>query len=61
VMGIFARLAIRDDKPQFLADIPLVIEYFLEVSSQYTEIAPFLSWFKASVLPVARTKLKLEF
>lgn len=60
VMGIFARLGIRDDKSQFLADIPRVIEYFLEVSSQYPEMAPFLSWFNAAVLPAARTKLKLE-
>jgi aminoglycoside/choline kinase family phosphotransferase len=60
VMGVFARLHIRDNKPQFLADIPLVIEYFLEVSSQYPEMAAFLSWFKVRVLPLARIKLNLE-
>ena len=34
VMGIFARLAIRDNKPGFLADIPLVIRYFLDVAGR---------------------------
>lgn len=60
VMGIFARLAIRDNKPQYLADIPLVIQYFLEVACKYEEMAPFLDWFETKVLPVAKTKLNLE-
>ena len=53
VMGIFARLHIRDNKPQYLADIPLVIHYFLEVASHYEELATFRSWFEQTVLPVA--------
>lgn len=57
VMGIFARLYIRDNKPRYLADIPQVIHYFLEVSQRYTELRPFLDWFKQSVEPVAATKL----
>ncbi len=57
VMGIFARLNIRDHKPQYLADIPLVIQYFLEVASHYEEMAAFRNWFEQTVMPVAETKL----
>ncbi len=60
VMGIFSRLCIRDNKPQYLADIPLVIQYFLEVACKYQEMAPFLDWFEATVLSVAKLKLNLE-
>lgn len=60
VMGIFARLCIRDNKPQYLADIPLVIQYFLEVACEYEEMAPFLDWFEEKVLVVASAKLNLE-
>lgn len=61
VMGIFARLYIRDKKPQYLADIPQVIEYFLEVSHQYPELTHFSRWFTETVLPPAKSKLNLEF
>ena len=60
VMGIFSRLCVRDNKPQYLADIPLVIQYFLEVASRYEEMAPFLSWFEANVLISAKVKLNQE-
>lgn len=60
VMGIFSRLCIRDKKPQYLADIPLVIQYFLEVACKYEEMAPFLHWFETKVLPKAKAKLNLE-
>lgn len=60
VMGIFSRLSIRDNKPQYLADIPLVISYFLEVASKYQEMAPFLDWFETNVLIAAKVKLNQE-
>ncbi|PCJ22856.1 MAG: aminoglycoside phosphotransferase [SAR86 cluster bacterium] len=60
VMGIFSRLCIRDKKPQYLADIPLVIRYFLEVASSHEEMAPFVYWLENTVLTVAKTKLKLD-
>lgn len=60
VMGIFSRLCIRDNKPQYLADIPLVIQYFLEVARVHDEMAPFLYWLENTVLTVAKTKLKLD-
>lgn len=60
VMGIFSRLCIRDNKPQYLADIPQVIQYFLEVACEYEEMAPFLDWFEKKVLVAASVKLNLE-
>ena len=60
VMGIFSRLGIRDNKPRFLADIPQVIRYFLEVSQRYRPLDPFVAWFKQDVLPIAKTKLNLD-
>lgn len=60
VIGIFARLSIRDNKSQYLADIPLVIGYLLDVSAQYEEMAEFRAWFIETVLPQAKGKLQLD-
>jgi len=40
VAGIFARLAHRDGKQRYLADIPLVMEYLLAACRRYRELAP---------------------
>jgi hypothetical protein len=61
VMGIFARLNIRDNKSQYLADIPLVIRYFLDVSAKYRELDEMRAWFAGKVIPRAKDTLKLEF
>ncbi|MFT4861842.1 MAG: aminoglycoside/choline kinase family phosphotransferase [Pseudohongiellaceae bacterium] len=61
VMGIFARLNIRDNKTQYLADIPLVIRYFLDVSAKYRELDEMRTWFAEKVMPRAKDILKLEF
>jgi aminoglycoside/choline kinase family phosphotransferase len=60
VMGIFCRLCLRDNKSAYLADIPLVIQYFLDVGQRYPEIGAFLTWFRTEVLPRAREKLTLH-
>lgn len=60
VIGIFARLSIRDNKSQYLADIPLVIRYFLDISAEIEEMAEFRAWFITEVLPLAKAKLQLE-
>ena len=57
VMGIFCRLSLRDNKSQYLADIPLVIQYFLEVSRQYPELGDFVEWFNRRAMPVANQRL----
>ena len=40
VLGIFSRLYYRDDKDQYLQDIPLTYKYLLETSKNYEELAP---------------------
>lgn len=57
VMGIFCRLSLRDNKSRYLADIPLVSQYFLEVSRQYPELGDFVEWFNRRAMPVANQRL----
>ncbi len=38
ILGIFARLSIRDGKDGYLNDIPLTLKYVLETASKYPEL-----------------------
>lgn len=51
VLGIFARLALRDGKQGYLQDLPLVLQYTLTIAAKYPEFQPWLAWFKQSLLP----------
>ena len=51
VLGIFARLSLRDGKHRYLNDLPLVIRYTLEVAERYPELDDFNRWFRQRVLP----------
>jgi len=42
VAGIFARLTLRDGKPQYLADAPRFITYIRATCSRYIELKPLL-------------------
>jgi aminoglycoside/choline kinase family phosphotransferase len=42
VAGIFARLTLRDGKPQYLADTPRFIAYIRSTSSRYMALKPLL-------------------
>ena len=42
ILGIFARLSARDGKNQFLADIPVVMEYVRKTTHRYKELVPLL-------------------
>jgi aminoglycoside/choline kinase family phosphotransferase len=42
VAGIFARLTLRDGKPQYLADTPRFIGYIRATTSRYSELKPLL-------------------
>jgi aminoglycoside/choline kinase family phosphotransferase len=53
VLGIFARLNLRDGKTGYLQNLPLVIRYTIEVAETYPELAPFADWFKTKLLPIA--------
>lgn len=53
VLGIFARLHLRDGKAHYLADLPLVIRYLLEVANSYPQLQNFAQWFEQRLLPLA--------
>lgn len=42
ILGIFARLAHRDGKENYLNDIPLVMEYVRKTAHRYKELIPLL-------------------
>ncbi len=48
--GIFARLNYRDNKPGYMADIPLTLSYIVDISSAYPELEPFSDWVNTRVL-----------
>lgn len=52
VLGIFARLHLRDGKDHYLQDLPLVIRYTLEVAEQYPTLHVFADWIKSTLLPL---------
>lgn len=49
VLGIFARLCYRDNKPNYLNDIPRILNYVLTVSENYPELAPLRNFLKSTV------------
>jgi len=51
VMGIFSRLALRDNKIDYLKDLSLVIAYSLETANIYPETREFGYWFKHEITP----------
>lgn len=51
VLGIFARLWLRDGKPAYLDDLPLVIRYTLEVAGKYPQTRAFRDWFLNALEP----------
>jgi len=46
ILGIFARLCIRDEKEGYLKDIPLTLKYVIEVGSKYTELDGLITLLK---------------
>lgn len=53
VLGIFARLAGRDGKQRYLADLPMVIRYLLETCANVAELKEFGQWFESALIPLA--------
>src|SRR5690606_6082541 len=54
VLGIFARLHLRDGKDHYLADLPLVLRYTLEVEREYPSLRGFAEWMEQRLLPLAQ-------
>ena len=52
VLGIFARLWLRDGKSGYLKDLPLVIRYVLEVTGSNPEFEEFHHWFIGTLIPL---------
>lgn len=52
VLGIFARLFLRDNKSAYLNDLPLVLRYVLETTENYSELKPIHNWIKSTLVPL---------
>jgi N-acetylmuramate 1-kinase len=52
VLGIFARLFYRDGKPQYLRDLPRVLDYARETAAQYPETQHFAEFIVRRIDPV---------
>lgn len=52
VLGIFARLWLRDGKAGYLNDLPLVIRYTLEVADRYPQFESLVTLFQNRLLPL---------
>ena len=50
--GIFARLYHRDNKPGYLPDIPLTLDYIVEVAKKYPELSYLSELVTAKIQPV---------
>ena len=51
VLGIFARLWLRDGKPDYLQDVPRVFAYLLWVCDHYPALAGQADWLRNEVQP----------
>lgn len=51
VLGIFCRLHYRDQKSGYMADLPRVFDYVVDVASGYPELQPFVEWMQREVAP----------
>lgn len=52
VLGIFARLALRDNKSGYLKDLTLTWRYMMSVAQQYPEMKSFVTWCESQLLPL---------
>lgn len=50
VLGIFARLWLRDGKPRYLRDLPRVLNYVLSVCQGYSEFTEFVELLRRRVV-----------
>lgn len=52
VLGVFCRLHLRDNKPGYLKDLPLTMDYTLTCLKRHADLAPLLQFMEARVLPL---------
>ena len=51
VVGIFARLSIRDGKSGYMDDIPRTFNYIRQVSAKYDALTAFSQWLEVTLVP----------
>lgn len=56
VLGIFARLALRDGKNEYLSDLPLALRYLIETCEQEVYLQNFADWLKNTIVPLAENQ-----
>lgn len=56
VLGIFARLALRDGKDEYLSDLPLALRYLIETCEQESYLQNFSDWLKNTIVPLAESQ-----
>ena len=52
VLGVFARLYLRDNKPGYLDDLPLVLRYTIEIAEKYPETQGFAKLLSRDLMPL---------
>ena len=55
--GIFARLAIRDGKAGYLADIPRTVSYIRDASARQPAFRHFHEWLCGVVIPAIEERI----
>ncbi len=55
-IGIFSRLYLRDNKPDYLTDIPRTLTYVSHICSKYPELGEFNQFLNKSILPTYNNK-----
>lgn len=58
--GIFARLNYRDNKPAYMADIPLTLEYIRDIAGRYAELQVLSNWIAEVIIPAVNAKSDVE-
>ena len=50
-IGIFSRLHLRDNKSNYLQDIPLTMNYVVQICNEYPELKEFNQFLNTTILP----------
>ncbi len=56
VLGIFARLALRDGKQQYLADLPRVLAYVRDTAGRFEQTQPLLAFIDEQLMPAIESQ-----
>ena len=56
VLGIFARLALRDNKMRYIDDLPRVIAYVRDAMNECGLLMPLKNWFDSRIFSVAKNQ-----